>query len=260
MSTIAENLISLSSNIQNAYTALSAKGATMPESRDASHLLAAINSIPEGASEDVISAISQKLNQNFIAPAFESAESYLVGQYVAKDGDIFKAVSAHSGDWLSSDFEQITMSNPDAAFQVDGEDLNMLDSTGSLIWSSAKCGRYDILSTESILLKDHAINKFTLSGSNIDVGFSFPFCNEDGKTADFVLDVKNATASSGTISFNGLDVSFSIIVEDGEDLSQMTTIAASEMARFYITQSQFNVNNRPTYIVSKKTFVNGGAS
>ena len=93
--------------------------------------------------------------------------------------------------------------------------------------------------------------------------FSLPTAPTD-KAGDFVLDIDNSmntvSAEATLPEFEGENPTFSIVVPEGENLTQMLTFASGEMAELYFTQTAFKVNNLPTWKIAKQVVENGGAA
>lgn len=202
---------------------------------------------------------NDKANLDALAHAFLSTQTYMPNQYVSYNGNLYKCISSHTGAFDPADFEQTTMTQPDVTFTLVDNVLKLIDNSSNIVWNEMDKIRYDIAISSSLQCIDRTINKIVLSGSTTSAQVAFPI-KTLGKACDFVIDAKNNTSTSATIEFLNLDIAFSIVVPDGEDLSEMTTLSAGEMARFYVTQTAFDVNSRTTYAVRKQTFVNGGAT
>lgn len=53
--------------------------------------------------------LNDKASKSTIAPEFDSSASYTAGQYVYKNGVLYKFTSAHSGAWTGTDAEEVTV-------------------------------------------------------------------------------------------------------------------------------------------------------
>ena len=90
----------------------------------------------------------------------------------------------------------------------------------------------------------------------------------DGKKWTCVVAVDTAGAWTGTdnwqtasISFAGLETDFKIVVPKGKDLQAWCMIAPGEYARFYVTETAFQISGKPTWQVVKEVVEDaGGAS
>ena len=51
----------------------------------------------------------ETISPEAICDEFDSTKSYLVGDYVMKDGFLYKCTIAHTGIWNTSDFEQTSV-------------------------------------------------------------------------------------------------------------------------------------------------------
>lgn len=206
------------------------------------------------------SDLATKLNSTSIAPDFLSTESYPVNSYVTKDGNLYKAISAHAaGAWSDNDFTAIDMTEPEATLNIDEsrQALQVVSSDGSILWDEMDNIRYSLLSAPALQLVDRAINKYVLS--SVSAEFIMPDAIA-GKALDFIVDVSGNYNPSATISFRHLDTNYSMLVRDGESLADMTTVLSGEMARFLVTQTGFEISaGKPSYLVMKNVVVNGGA-
>lgn len=59
--------------------------------------------------ESVVDAINSKANESTIAPEFDSSTSYTAGQYVYKNGVLYRFTSTHSGAWTGTDVKTVTV-------------------------------------------------------------------------------------------------------------------------------------------------------
>lgn len=205
-------------------------------------------------------ADTDKLNSTAVAPAFDETSAYAVDDYVTYEGNLYKAISAHSaGSWSSDDFASVDMTEPEATLNIDEQNqtLQVVSSDGSIIWDELDNLRYSLLSAQSIQLVDRAINTYVLS--TLSVEFVMPDA-VPGKAVDFIVDVSGSYSPSATVSFKDLDTNYAMVVRDGDSLADMTTVLSGEMARFLVTQTGFAIlSGKPTYMLMKNVVVNGGA-
>lgn len=69
---------------------------------------------------------------------------------------------------------------------------------------------------------------------------------------DFIVDVENAYPGEATVEFNGLGGTWLAWVPEGEDLSEMTTLAEGEKARFYFSETGFVQDGISVFLVVKQ--------
>jgi hypothetical protein len=97
-------------------------------------------------------------------------------------------------------------------------------------------------SAAAVQLEDRTVQSYSLTAATTTL--VLPSLTS-GKTADFVLDVTNAytsgdTPTSATFTLSGtIGTTFNILVPEGENFVDMTTLEASEMAEFYFTKTAF---------------------
>jgi predicted cupin superfamily sugar epimerase len=116
---------------------------------------------------------------------------------------------------------------------------------------------YDRITITTGQLQDHAEQKVTLNAATTTL--SLPALTDlTGKVSDFGIDVVNGYEVSGTptaasFSLAGtIGTDYNLIVPEGEDWSEMSALAAGEMAVYYFTLSAFQINDKPTWEVMKK--------
>ena len=106
-------------------------------------------------------------------------------------------------------------------------------------------------------LQDHAVQKVTLNAATTTLALP-ALTDLTGKVSDFGIGMVNGYAPSNTptaasFSLAGtIGTDYNIIVPEGEDWSEMSALAAGEMAVYYFTLSAFQINNKPTWEVMKK--------
>ena len=116
---------------------------------------------------------------------------------------------------------------------------------------------YDRITITTGQLKDHAVQKVTLNAATTTI--TLPALTDlSGKVSDFGIDMVNGYEVSGTptaasFSLAGtIGTDYNLIVPKGEDWSEMSALAAGEMAVYYFTLSAFQINDKPTWEVMKK--------
>lgn len=201
-----------------------------------------------------------KLDATSAASAFSASSTYAVGDHVTYNGGLYRCTTAvtTAGAWTgSANWTADTMTDPDAVLDITSQNqLRVVAKDGTLLWAQG----YDLASTSSATLACDAVNNFTFADGATSQAFTLPTA-PSGKVGDFGLDIDNsANASAVTMTLTGLDTTFSIVVPKGESLNDMLSIAAGELARFYITLSSFRVNNLPTWHIMKQVVENGGAT
>lgn len=89
----------------------------------------------------------------------------------------------------------------------------------------------------SATLLDRADNLYVGDSSFTSCTFTLPEAR-DGKIRDFLLDVDNSANTSALgIEFYLLGEDYALAVTDGDDLAEITELAAGERARFYFTET-----------------------
>ena len=130
--------------------------------------------------------LSGKANESTIAPEFDSFTTYTAGQYVYKNGVLYKFTSAHSGAWTGSDAVVVTVGGEvdkatskikDLAVEVEisGDTVTGSESLGvpaddlviSIPYSSTPTSEIDFLSAGINLLP---MNRCVSAGYNLGVG------------------------------------------------------------------------------------------
>lgn len=201
-----------------------------------------------------------KLDSTSAAPAFssDSTVQYAVGAHVTYNGKLYKCTTATTGGtWVAGSWDDDTMTDPDAVLDITAQNqLRVVAKDGTLLWAQG----YDLASTSSATLACDAANNFTFADGATTQAFTLPTA-PTGKVGDFGLDIDNsANTGAATMTLTGLDTAFSVVIPEGESLNDMLSIAAGELAQFYITMSTFRVNNLPTWHIVKQVVENGGAT
>lgn len=116
---------------------------------------------------------------------------------------------------------------------------------------------YDRITITTGQLQDHAVQKVTLNAATTTL--SLPALTDlSGKVSDFGIDMVNGyevsdTPTAASFSLAGtIGTDYNIIVPEGEDWSEMSALAAGEMAQFYFTLSAFAINDKPTWKIVKQ--------
>lgn len=109
----------------------------------------------------------------------------------------------------------------------------------------------------------NTVSYYALSSSTawLNVANSSTFRN--GAILDFIVDVRNLNSSVATINFGGLGSDWYAVVNDGEDLTDMTTLAGDKIARFCFKQTAFTKNGKPVMWIAKQVITevqSGGGS
>lgn len=73
--------------------------------------------------ESVVDAINSKANESTIAPEFDPSGSYTAGQYVYKNGVLYRFTSDHTGAWTGSDAEVVTVGKELTDLKADLQNL-----------------------------------------------------------------------------------------------------------------------------------------
>ena len=200
-----------------------------------------------------------KLNSSSAAPAYDSTATYAVGDHVTYNGALYVCSTAISTAeaWNSAHWTAEDMTTPDATLDVTATDklLRLVATNGDIIWGQG----YNLSTTSSATVLTEQVSPFTFAAdAAADQAIVLPTVAA-GKVGDFILDVTNLSANDRSLTLTGLDTAFSVVVKAGDDLSEILTVAAGEMARYYFTMTAFRVNSLPTWQVAKEAVENGGA-
>lgn len=200
-----------------------------------------------------------KLDATSAAPAFSTASTYAVGEHVTYNGKLYRCTTAVTvaGEWNAANWTADTMTDPDAVLDITSQNqLRVVAKDGTLLWAQG----YDLASASSATLACDAVNNFTFADGATSQAFALPTA-PTGKVGDFILDIDNsANTGAATMTLTGLDTTLSVVVHEGESLTDMLAITAGELARFYITLTTFRINNLPTWQIVKQVVENGGAT
>jgi hypothetical protein len=122
----------------------------------------------------------------------------------------------------------------------------------------------------TVNVKEAGIYEYDAYISSQDGGGSFSLALSDangltdltGKVSDFGIDIINAyapevdgtpTPTAASFQLSGtLGTDYNLVVPKGETWSDMTALAADEMAQFYFTLSSFQTGDLPTWKVVKQ--------
>ena len=119
-------------------------------------------------------------------------------------------------------------------------------------YAPANALRYDLITITTGQLQDRAAQKVVLNAATTTLVLP-ALTDLTGKVSDFGIDVLNSTPAAATFQLDGtLGTNYNLIVPKGETWSDMTALAAGEMAAFYFTLSAFQIGNLPTWEVVKK--------
>lgn len=129
----------------------------------------------------------------------------------------------------------------------------------SAVQPSALAGavRYDLVTITTGQLQDRAVQKMTLNAASTTLVLP-ALTDLTGKVSDFGIDMVNAYEESdepaaASFELDGtLGTDYNLIVPKGETWSDMTALAAGEMAVYYFTLSAFAIGGLPTWEVMKK--------
>lgn len=88
---------------------------------------------------------------------------------------------------------------------------------------------------------DRAVNSYEATDGDTTLALNMPQpmpVDQGGRARDFVLDVDNSANSSALgLEFEALGQDYALAVTDGDDLAEITELAAGERARFYFTET-----------------------
>ena len=182
------------------------------------------------------------------------------GKTLAFDYDGYSSDTVATREWIAAqDFIKSLTSYFTAGNLAQlTQDGGIADSTIPAA-SVAKKGeiRYDRITITTGQLQDHAVQKVVLNAATTTITLP-ALTNLTGKVSDFGIDMVNGYEVSGTptaasFSLDGtLGTDYNIIVPEGEDWSEMSALAAGEMAQFYFTLSAFAINDKPTWKIVKQ--------
>jgi hypothetical protein len=212
-----------------------------------------------------------------IAPDYdgETSHTYAVNELRAYQGAVYRCMTAHTATaWVAANWALATVEDVLAALRTGKADkcvpqtagnLAALDASGNPTDSTIPAANvavkgnipYDRITITTGQLQDHAEQKVTLNAATTTL--SLPALTDlTGKVSDFGIDVVNGYEVSGTptaasFSLAGtIGTDYNLIVPKGEDWSEMSALAAGEMAVYYFTLSAFQINDKPTWEVMKK--------
>ena len=187
----------------------------------------------QGGRLALVEQVNDKLNSSSAAPAFQVYNTYAVGDHCTYNGALYRCTTA--------------ITTPGAAWDASKWTA---DTTLANI-------PYDRITITTSQLQDHAEQKVTLNAATTTL--TLPALTDlTGKVSDFGIDVVNGYEVSGTptaasFSLAGtIGTDYNLIVPEGEDWSEMSALAAGEMAVYYFTLSAFQINDKPTWEVMKK--------
>lgn len=105
--------------------------------------------------------------------------------------------------------------------------------------------------------RDRAVNSYeaTDGDTTLTLGMPQPMpVDQGGRARDFILDVDNSANSSALgIEFNLLGEDYALAVTDGDDLAEITELAAGERARFYFTETAQRYDSIPVISIQRMT-------
>lgn len=135
--------------------------------------------------------------------------------------------------------------------------------------STSQMGSYavyplsELSGSSPITLQDRKVQLYTPSSGTTTVTFALPTQQDmvpasSGVYAarDIVLEIDNSGNSSDvSIEFSNLGTDFMLLVPDTEDLAEMTTVSAGEMARIYLSDSKIQSSSKPLVAIHRLTLV-----
>lgn len=180
-----------------------------------------------------------------IAGSFSSSTAYAKDALVERFSMLYRCVNpnGHTGVWVDADFTPATVEDILAALRTGKADVSAIP--------------YDRITITTGQLQDHAEQKVTLNAATTTLALP-ALTDLTGKVSDFGIDMVNGYAPDGTptaasFQLDGtLGTDYNLIVPDGEDWSEMSTLAAGEMAVYYFTLSAFQIGDLPTWGVLKQ--------
>lgn len=200
------------------------------------------------------SQLADKLDSTAAAEAFRADGSYAPGDYVTKDGLVYKCVTAHSGAWNASHFSLSKIIDADASLVIDDVtgDLKVVDAGGNVIWTSEDAAKYGMETiAEGASVRSNTVYRAEFSGDefltvNINLKPSTTL-----KVEDFIVDVYVSGTGGGAVVPTDL-ANYCFVVDDGEDLyDDILVVMPGEISRITFTTFSINIDGKPTYHVSK---------
>ena len=111
----------------------------------------------------VVDAINAKANESTIAPEFDSSVSYTAGQYVYKNGVLYRFTSDHTGAWTGNDAVVVTVGGEVTELKSDKVDVSMMQKCEEV--TEASINRWDSSTVTTGMLHTNG-NVYT--GGNYD--------------------------------------------------------------------------------------------
>lgn len=200
--------------------------------------------------------------------AYDSASTYAVDDMVSYNGSVWKCNTASTtGTWDPTywDYvaEYILQYSTSTTYAVGARVLHT-DSSVVKIYSCNTANTTGTWADAKWNLVGYYIPTYNSAstyaqGAKVIYGDGLYSCNTAGTTGTWDAskwDEAVLALSLGT----ALDNTISVVIPDGDDLSEMFLIGWGEMSEFYFTLTAFKVNGKPTYKIVKQVVVNGGAA
>jgi len=198
---------------------------------------------------------NSKLNSSSAATQFNTTDTFNIGDYVSYNGNIYKCVVQHTGDWDADDFELVSLTSPDATLSVDdvtGE-LTILDSTGTVIWTGTNLSRYRLVTSSGTTISAQSNSAIGIEDANSsDTTYTISLPNPLAhKINDLVIDIHAGGTGNVVLVFSGVDTTYKLLLKSGTDLNSILTVESGNYARFSITQSSLTSSSLPVYIMNR---------
>lgn len=200
--------------------------------------------------------------------AYDSASTYAVDDTVSYNGSVWKCNTASTtGTWDPTHWdyvaEYILQYSTSTTYAVGARVLHT-DSSVVKIYSCNTANTTGTWADAKWNLVGYYIPTYNSAstyaqGAKVIYGDGLYSCNTAGTTGTWdssKWDEAVLALSLGT----ALDNTISVVIPDGDDLSEMFLIGWGEMSEFYFTLTAFKVNGKPTYKIVKQVVVNGGAA
>ena len=198
-------------------------------------------------------------NPNF-APLYSATATYAVGALCVKDGILYRCTTAigssgeawNSAHWAATDVKTELAGKQDALSVAQLANIAAVPNK-----ANSAALRYDLVTITTGQLQDRAVQKVELNAASTTLVLP-ALTDLTGKVSDFGIDMVNAyeengTAAAASFQLDGtLGTDYNVIIPKGETWSDMTALAAGEMAQFYFTLSSFQFDNIPTWKVVKQ--------
>lgn len=194
-------------------------------------------------------------------PAFSTAKTYALGAKVVYDNALWNCTTAVStaGAWTGTTNWAKLFDLDTGAPASGGTKLITNGQVHTALQDKADADdlRYDLVTITTGQLQDRVVQKVVLNAASTTLVLP-ALTDLSGKVSDFGIDMVNGyvpsdTPTAATFQLDGtIGTDYNLIVPKGETWSDMTALAAGEMAAYYFTRSAFQNGDIPTWEVVKK--------